>query len=213
MLRSPGGCPWDAEQTHASLVKYLLEETYETVEAIEAGSAAALREELGDVLLQVVFHSRIGEEDPDAPWSIDDVAEGIVTKLRERHPHVFGDDTADSAAAVEAAWQARKAAEKGRTSIVDGVPVALPALSLASSLVTRARNGGVEPESPAATPAAGVAALAARIPDQDAFGDVLFALVEQARDRGWDPEAALRQACRGYVERVRAVERAADPSR
>ncbi len=99
-LRSPGGCPWDAEQTHQSLVSYLTEEAHEAVEAIETGDRAAMREELGDVLLQVMFHSRIAQEDESDPWSIDDVAAGIATKLVARHPHVFGDETADSAAHV-----------------------------------------------------------------------------------------------------------------
>ena len=118
-LRSPGGCPWDAEQTHASLVKYLLEEAYETAEAIEDGDEAALREELGDVLLQVVFHSRIAAERPDG-WSIDDVANDIVEKLVRRHPHVFGSASATTARDVESNWERLKAAEKGRTSAVDG---------------------------------------------------------------------------------------------
>ena len=105
-LRSPGGCPWDARQTHQSLVEYLIEEAYETVEAIEADDDAGLREELGDLLLQVVFHARIAQERAEGPWSIDDVADGIIAKLVRRHPHVFADGTAETAADVEANWHA-----------------------------------------------------------------------------------------------------------
>ena len=113
-LRSPGGCPWDARQTHASLVEYLVEEAYETVEAIEESDRVGLREELGDLLLQVVFHARIAAEDVADPWTIDDVADGIVSKLISRHPHVFGDVSADTPEQVEANWHALKAKEKGR---------------------------------------------------------------------------------------------------
>ena len=143
-LRSPGGCPWDAEQTHASLATYLVEETYETLEAIETGDREHLREELGDLLLQVVFHARIAGEDADDPWSVDDVA--------ERHRRQAGTPpparlrlapTAETAADVEAGWERQKAAEKGRASAVDGVPMALPALSLATKLVHRAEKNGV----------------------------------------------------------------------
>jgi XTP/dITP diphosphohydrolase len=144
-LRSPGGCPWDAEQTHASLVKYLLEEAYETAEAIEDADGPALREELGDVLLQVVFHARIAQEgDAEASeaWDIDDVAAGIVDKLVRRHPHVFAGAQADTAGDVEANWEALKAAEKGRTSAADGVPMAQPALALASALLGRSAKAG-----------------------------------------------------------------------
>jgi XTP/dITP diphosphohydrolase len=203
-LRSPGGCPWDANQTHASLVQYLLEETYETIEAIETGDPVALREELGDLLLQVVFHARIAEEDPRAPWDVDAVADGIVTKLVSRHPHVFGDATADTPEQVESAWQAIKAAEKGRTSVTDGVPMGLPALTLAAKLHTRARNGGVVDDGDPA-PAA-LRDVVRDLPDQSALGRALLDVVALAQDRGWDAEAALRQACRDYVDRLRAVE-------
>src|ERR1019366_6095106 len=142
-LRSPGGCPWDAEQTHATLVKYLLEESYETAEAIEDGDVQALREELGDVLLQVVFHARIAQD--DAGFDIDDVAAGIADKLVRRHPHVFAGAQANAAGDVEANWEALKAAEKGRTSAADGVPLAQPALALASALLGRAQKTGLAP--------------------------------------------------------------------
>ena len=127
-LRSPGGCPWDARQTHQSLVEYLVEEAYETVEAIEGGDDSGLREELGDLLLQVVFHARIAQERGDKGWDVDDVARGIVEKLIRRHPHVFADADADTAEQVEANWHALKAEEKGRASVADGIPAHLPAL-------------------------------------------------------------------------------------
>lgn len=193
-LRSPGGCPWDAEQTHASLVKYLLEEAYETAEAIEDGDDAALREELGDVLLQVVFHSRIAAERPDG-WSIDDVANDIVEKLVRRHPHVFGSASAATASDVEANWEQLKAAEKGRTSAVEGVPMAQPALALASALLGRTAKAGLDV--PVST--------AIEVPktlDDVSVGELLLAVVALAREVGVDAESALRGAARRYRARV-----------
>jgi XTP/dITP diphosphohydrolase len=190
-LRSPGGCPWDAEQTHASLVRFLLEEAYECVEAIETGDRAHLREELGDLLMQIVFHARIAEEDPAQPWTIDDVTGDIVDKLVRRHPHVFADADADDAAAVEANWEQIKAAEKGRTSAVEGVPLGQPALALADALWRRATRAGL---------ADGV------LPDGDDVGAQLFRLVAQARDEGIDPEAALRATARGVRDAIVATE-------
>lgn len=184
-LRSPGGCPWDAEQTHASLVPYLVEETYEAIEAIDADDREAMIEELGDLLLQIVFHSRIGQESA-TPFDIDDVAAGIANKLIERHPHVFGDDEAQTAGDVEAAWFERKRAEKGRTSVTDGVPMAMPPLPLIEKLLHRADKGGVELDPP--DPRA-VALLA----DMD-VGDAILALVEAARLQGIDADAATRRA-------------------
>jgi len=191
-LRSPGGCPWDAEQTHASLVKYLLEEAYETAEAIEDADGPALREELGDVLLQVVFHARIAQEgDAEASeaWDIDDVAAGIVDKLVRRHPHVFAGAQADTAGDVEANWEALKAAEKGRTSAADGVPMAQPALALASALLGRSAKAGqaVEVETAIEAPA---------VVDEDSIGRLLLAVVALARAAHVDAEAALRAAAR-----------------
>jgi XTP/dITP diphosphohydrolase len=189
-LRSPGGCPWDAEQTHESLATYLVEETYETLEAIETGDREHLREELGDLLLQVVFHSRIAAEDPERPWSVDDVAGDIVAKLVRRHPHVFAAGTATTAADVEAGWEALKAAEKGRTSSVEGVPMALPALALAGKLLHRAEKSGV---------------VAEHEPG-DSLGGSLWRLVAEARAAGLDPEAELRGEIRRYVAAVQAAE-------
>ena len=204
-LRSPGGCPWDAEQTHESLMTYLVEETYETIEAIETGDRHHLREELGDLLLQVMFHSRIAEEHPEEPWSVDDVAGDIVGKLTRRHPHVFGRSSqpagevepdrsglvaAETAADVEAGWELAKAAEKGRTSAVDGVPATLPALSLAAKVVHRVEKHGVDVDPV----------------DGDDLGSRLMALVVEARAAGEDPETALRAAVRRFADRVRAAE-------
>ncbi|HSK54223.1 MAG TPA: MazG family protein [Jiangellales bacterium] len=190
-LRSPGGCPWDSEQTHRSLATYLLEEAYETLEAIEVGDDEHLREELGDLLLQVVFHARIAEERPDAPWDVDDVAAGIVDKLVRRHPHVFGDVHAPSAAHVEANWEVLKASEKGRESVLDGVPSALPALSLAAKLLSRASRSG----------------LSVPLPSGADVGSRLLHIVSEAREAGVDPEQALRDAVREWAAAFRAAER------
>ena len=189
-LRSPGGCPWDAQQTHESLVPYLLEEAHEAVEAIESGDRAHMAEELGDVLLQVVFHARVAQEHPDAPFGIDDVAGGIVEKLVRRHPHVFADVDADTAAEVSANWEQIKAEEKaGRTSALDGIPAGLPALARADKAASRLHR-------------AGLSALAEQAAGGTAVGARLMALVLEARSRGEDPEAALRAV-------VRALEQAA----
>ena len=143
-LRSPGGCPWDAEQTHASLAPYLMEEAYETLEAIELGDLAALREELGDLLLQVLFHARLAEEAaPEQRFDIDDVAADLVAKLTRRHPHVFGDQQAADAAAVAVNWEQIKQVEKRRSSVTDGIPFGQPALALAAKLVGRSGRAGL----------------------------------------------------------------------
>jgi uncharacterized protein YabN with tetrapyrrole methylase and pyrophosphatase domain len=190
-LRSAGGCPWDAEQTHDSLVRFLLEEAYECVEAIETGDRAHLREELGDLLMQIVFHARIAEEDPQTPWSIDDVAADITAKLIRRHPHVFAEGAAETAAQVEVSWEQIKAAEKGRTSAVDGVPLGQPALALADALWRRADRAGL--------------ADALR-PDGADVGARLFRLAAEARAAGIDPEAALRVTARAFRDAVVAAE-------
>lgn len=198
-LRSPGGCPWDARQTHRSLVEYLVEESYEAVEAIESDDRAGLREELGDLLLQVAFHARIAEEDPDDPWGIDDVARGIVDKLVRRHPHVFGPDGDDARTPeqVEARWHELKAREKGRESVTDGIPEALPALVRAGKVLARSEHLGVPaPMMDAVDSLAG----------EDALGDLLLGIVAASRRRGWDAEAALRGAVRRYVDDVRRAE-------
>ncbi len=150
-LRSPGGCPWDAEQTHESLLQYLIEECYELYQAIEDGDRDAVREELGDVLLQVLFHARIAAEDDARPFTIDDVAADLVAKLVGRHPHVFaGSERIDTAERQERRWEELKRAEKQRESSVDGVPLGQPAVALAAKLTSRTARAG-----PAGRPAAG----------------------------------------------------------
>lgn len=195
-LRSPGGCPWDADQTHETLVRYLVEEAYELVEAIEGADRDHLREELGDVLLQVVFHARIAAEDTADPFDVDDVADRIVTKLVSRHPHVFGDVVARSAEHVEANWDRIKTAEKGRTSVLDGIPPGLPALASAEKLLGRVERAGLDVGLPSAGP-----------PDAPVgLGDTLLGLVAAARAAGLDAESELRRAVRRYAARTRAVE-------
>jgi XTP/dITP diphosphohydrolase len=190
-LRSPGGCPWDAEQTHASLVPYLIEEAHEAAEALEAGDRAAVREELGDVLLQVVFHARLAAEDDRAPFDVDDVAADLVAKLVRRHPHVFDPDHEGVADAdgVQAGWDAIKAQEKARSSVLDGIPAALPALARADKVLGRLARSGL---------AAGDA------PVGDPLADNLLALVRSARGQGRDAEAALRAGVRVLEQRARA---------
>jgi XTP/dITP diphosphohydrolase len=198
-LRSPGGCPWDAEQTHESLVEYMVEEAYEAVEAIESGDDVALQEELGDVLLQVVYHARLAEEH-DEPWDIDDVARGITNKLISRHPHVFGAVEGATIVDVEGNWAALKAAEKGRESVTDGIPSALPALVLAAKLMSRSKSVDVEIVPSRAVDIADAAVA------QVGYGDLLLAVVAKGRSEGIDAEAELRAAIRGYRSRIRAAE-------
>ncbi|MEV5013779.1 nucleoside triphosphate pyrophosphohydrolase [Streptomyces sp. NPDC053780] len=183
-------CPWSSQRTHKGLAKYAIEEAYELVEAIEDGDRDELREELGDVLLQVVFHARIAEEDPDAPFSVDDVAGTIVAKLIHRHPHVFGDETADTPEDVREHWLRTKAAEKQRTSVTEGVPLGQPGLALAAKLASRVRQAG----------------LRVPLPSGEGIGYDLLALAARAESEGTDPEAALRAAARAYRDAIREVE-------
>jgi XTP/dITP diphosphohydrolase len=202
-------CPWDAKQTHASLAPHLLEESYEAVDALESGDSGALCDELGDVLLQVVFHARIAAERADGTgFTIDDVASGIVDKLVRRHPHVFGDVEVSGPDAVKRNWDAIKAAERASAggpagSVLDSVPVSQPALALAAALQRRAERAGAPPDL-----AADVSAPAGAVTDGRDLGAELFALVARARAAGLDPELELRAAARRYAERVRAWERA-----
>lgn len=202
-LRSPGGCPWDARQTHESLVEYLIEEAYETVEAIETADDAALREELGDLLLQVVFHARIAQDnEPGSEWNIDDVADGIIKKLISRHPHVFADASAHTAEDVEANWHALKAKEKGRSSVTEGIPENLPALVRAGKVISRSKH--LDLPVPSGTERA--ADLMNELTSQEELGTLLFAMVAAARSQGWDAEAALRSAIRERMIEIRAHE-------
>lgn len=201
-LRSPGGCPWDAEQTHASLVPYVLEEAYEVAEAVEGGDRDHLREELGDLLLQVVFHARIAQEDRDAPFDVDDVAADLVAKLVRRHPHVFGTAEVADADGVNRQWDAIKKAEKQRESVLDGVPLALGALARAQKIASRAERSGL-----AASTRAPAAAPDPAVPGDD-LGARLLALVQEARAAGLDAEGELRRATAAWERDLRAAERA-----
>ncbi|MCE0535077.1 MazG family protein [Kineosporia rhizophila] len=180
-LRSPGGCPWDAEQTHTSLLPYLLEEAHEVIEAVESGDPAHLQEELGDLLLQVVFHARVAED--GAGFGIDDVAADIVAKLVRRHPHVFGDATAGSAADVEVSWETLKAAEKSGRQGFEGIPATLPALAKAQKMLGRLTRAGADVDQAIEQAAKG-----------DELAAALLRLVALARVSGEDAEAALRSA-------------------
>lgn len=205
-LRSPGGCPWDAAQTHRSLTRYLLEETYEVLEAIETGDLVLLREELGDLLLQVLFHARLAQEAPDGTaFDIDEVAGDLVDKLVRRHPHVFSDARAGDAEALNETWERQKIAEKGRTSAVDGVPLAQPALALAAKLTARARRAGVDV---AARDGADSQDGTHPTVEED-LGRRLLDLVREAVDQDVDPEGALRRATMTYRSAIIAGEAAA----
>lgn len=193
-LRSPGGCPWDAEQTHASLLPYLIEETYELYEALEHDDRAAVAEELGDVLLQVLFHARVAAEDP-AGFDIDAVAEALVAKLVGRHPHVFaGTEQVRTSADQQHRWEELKQAEKRRESCVDGVALGQPAVALAAKLASRAARAGVPVE---------------LMRPADGLGGDLFALAAAGKLAGDDPESELRAAALAFAEDVRAAERSA----
>ena len=198
-LRSPGGCPWDAQQTHSSLLRHLVEESYEVVEAVEGGDRDELRDELGDLLLQVVFHARVAAEDPAEPFDIDDVADAIVTKLERRHPHVFAGEVA--AEDLQGRWDEIKATEKHRESVLDGIPLSLPALARADKVLGRLQRAGLDDP---------VEAVPGH--DEATVGEALLTLVRQARAAVVDPEAALRVATRRVETTARAAEAAAPPS-
>ena len=201
-LRSPGGCPWDAEQTHESLARYLLEETYEALEAMDQGDLGSLREELGDLLLQVVFHARIAQES-DPTFSLDEIAQGVVDKLVRRHPHVFTDLVVTTNEELEANWAKIKEEEKQRESVTDGVPQAMPALQLATQLIYRARKSGV---------VAGDSQVKESLRDvigevnQEQIAALLVATVELAREADIDAESVLRAEMMRYRSRVRESE-------
>lgn len=185
-LRSPGGCPWDAEQSHESLLKYLLEESYEFVDAVQSDNRIDMREELGDVLLQVYFHARIAQDHATDPFSIEDVAREIADKLIRRHPHVFaGAEVRDSQQVVEN-WEEIKKKEKGRTSPLDGVAMSQPALPLIEKLLYRAEKYKVAVTTPALVSLDGVA-------DESSVGQGLVAIIAWAHANGIDAEAALRK--------------------
>jgi XTP/dITP diphosphohydrolase len=200
VLRAPGGCPWDADQTHASLVQYLVEETHELIEAIESGSREEMIEELGDVLYQVIFHADIAAHTPGEDFDIQDVAEHMTQKMVGRHPHVFGDLELDSADDVVAAWDGFKAAEKpSRTSVLDGIPLGMPSLALADKLLGRAQKVGVLDQN---------ASPIVPVTSEDELGPLLLAIVASAKSQGLDAERALRTTLRGLREEIVAAESA-----
>ncbi|CAB4871680.1 unannotated protein [freshwater metagenome] len=197
-LRSPGGCPWDAEQTHESLVKYLLEESYEFIDTVDSGDREGMREELGDVLLQVYFHSRIAEDHPTDPFSIEDVAKAIADKLIRRHPHVFEDLQVSGMEEVIDNWEAIKAKEKGRTSAIDGIALAQPALPLISKLLYRAEKYGVDVE---------VDEFESTDPaTEESVGKALASVIAWAHANEIDPENALRKQARAITSQIQASE-------
>ena len=198
-LRSPGGCPWDAEQTHESLLKYLLEESYEYIEAVEDKDRTAMQEELGDVLLQVYFHARMAEDDLAQPFSIEDVARGVADKLIRRHPHVFGETKVSSSAEVLENWEAIKAEEKGRTSATEGVPLGQPSITLASKMLYRAEKFGLT--IPLAHPVAIPEAIS-----QEELGSILLGIIDQAQRQGLDADSALRAATKQFIQAIRDSE-------
>ena len=196
-LRSPGGCPWDAEQTHESLIKYLLEESYEFIDAIETDDRAGMREELGDVLLQVYFHSRIAQDHPSDPFSIEDVAGAIADKLISRHPHVFENLEVSGTDEIIENWEAIKAREKGRTSAIDGIAMAQPALPLVAKILYRAEKYNVDLH---------VDQYSSEKATEKSVGEALASVIAWAHDNGIDPENALRAQAREMIRQIQAAE-------
>ena len=197
-LRSPGGCPWDAEQTHESLIKYLLEESYEFIDSVDAKDREGMREELGDVLLQVYFHARMAQDHPTDPFSIEDVARGIADKLIRRHPHVFEDLEVSGTQEIIENWEEIKAKEKSRTSALDGVALAQPALPLVEKLLYRAEKYKVhvqltkyKSDKPAT---------------EESVGEALASIIAWARDNEIDPENALRLYGRQIAAQIKEAE-------
>jgi XTP/dITP diphosphohydrolase len=192
-------CVWTQRVDHPDLVPYLVEESAELVDAIEDGTRDDLREELGDLLWQVLFHAEIASRDPDDPFDIDDVAHGLTEKMVRRHPHVFAGEVAETPEQVLVLWNAAKAEEKRhRTSVLDGVSRRMPSLALAQKLLGKAAQAGAEAPAPAAGPAS-----------EEGLGDALLALVATARANGWDAERALRSRLRALESGIRAAERGA----
>jgi len=197
-LRSPGGCAWDAEQTHESLIKYLLEESYEFIDAIETDDRAGMREELGDVLLQVYFHSRIAQDHPTDPFSIEDVAGAIADKLISRHPHVFENLAVSGTEEIIENWEAIKAREKGRTSAIDGIAMAQPALPLVAKIFYRAEKYKVDLDVPQYESEQEV--------NEKSVGEALASVIAWAHENGIDPENALRAQAREMIRQIQAAE-------
>ena len=197
-LRSPGGCAWDAEQTHESLIKYLLEESYEFIDAIETDDRAGMREELGDVLLQVYFHSRIAQDHPTDPFSIEDVARAIADKLISRHPHVFENLAVSGTDEIIENWEAIKAREKGRTSAIDGIAMSQPALPLVAKIVYRAEKYKVDLD---------LHTYSSEKATEKSVGEALASVIAWAYENGIDPENALRAQAREMIRQIQAAEK------
>jgi XTP/dITP diphosphohydrolase len=197
-LRSPGGCAWDAEQTHQSLIKYLLEESYEFIDAIETDDRAGMREELGDVLLQVYFHSRIAQDHPTDPFSIEDVAGAIADKLISRHPHVFDNVEVSGTEEIIENWEAIKAREKGRTSAIEGIAMSQPALPLVSKILYRAEKYNV--------PLTLKSYHSESEVSEKSVGEALASVIAWAHENGIDPENALRAQAREMIRQIQAAE-------
>ena len=198
-LRSPGGCRWDGEQTHESLVKYLLEESYEFVDSLESGDRAGMREELGDILLQVYFHARIAQDSIEDPFTIEDVAQSITEKLIRRHPHVFGDAKVSGSGEVLENWEKIKAVEKGRTSALDGIAMAQPALPLVEKLLYRAEKNDLELSLPHPSHLEDRAT-------EDSVGKALLEVIAWANRNGIDAERALRSQAHQIIARINKAE-------
>jgi XTP/dITP diphosphohydrolase len=204
-LRAPGGCAWDAEQTHESLVKYLVEESYELVDAIERGDRDEMIEELGDVLYQVVFHADIAAHTPGEEFTLEDVAANMTAKMIGRHPHVFGDSAQKDALNIQSGsdvsgmWDELKKADKShRTSVLDGIPQSMPALALADKVLGKAEKIGIlDADAPAAL----------ALSNEEELGGVLLAIVTSARANGLDAERALRTVLRELQDEIRDVEK------
>lgn len=196
-LRGADGCEWDREQTHESLVKYLIEEAHELVDAIESGDRVEMREEIGDVLYQLLFHADIARADADDPFDIDDVARVTNEKMRRRHPHVFGDVSVDSVDEIKANWQKLKAEEKkDRTSVLDGVPSSLQGIARTKAVIERAARINQHPD----------VSSSAEVDSEEQLGRELLALVKRASELGLDSDRALREATRAFEKTVRESE-------
>ena len=218
LLRAPGGCPWDREQTHQSIRRNMLEEAYEVAEAIDQQDTAHLQEELGDVLLQVVFHARMAQE--AGQFAFDDVVDGICKKLVFRHPHVFGAVEAGDPDGALTAWEAQKRVEKGQKTAadtLDAVARSLPALMRAEKIQDKARKAGFDWDSvgPALDKLSEEAEeLKSAVRDgtnpEEELGDLLFAAVKVGRFLGLDSELALHAACEKFIRRFRLVEERSD---
>lgn len=205
-LRSPGGCPWDAEQTHQSLIKYLLEESYEFVDSVDEDDRIAMREELGDILLQVYFHSRLAQEHPSDPFDIEEVAKGITDKLIRRHPHVFGSQEINNTEELKENWERLKAKEKGRKSATDGIAISQPAVALITKLLYRAEKAGIKLDLPETFNITSSANDSSQNSLERSIGDTFIAAIAVAIKNGIEPEDLLRSRAREIADVIKLNE-------